>query len=117
MYHALMVFAAALLSAYASAAFVRKLKSELRRPTFWLLLFVAAAAGSGTSALYGTTRHAGTGLTSSYGWPKPFYFQYVTETGTGSDGLEVLYFTGNTLFYAAALLFAWTAFRIANRSS
>jgi hypothetical protein len=44
-----------------------------------------------------------------HGWPKPYYFERVDwEGGSRSGGVEPLYFLGNSLVYAAALLLLWT---------
>jgi hypothetical protein len=111
MYQALAAFAAALFVSMVAAIFARQLRAHVMRPIFWLALFAAAAAMSGASALVQRTRHAGTGLTTSYGWPKPFYFTYLSEAGERSSGWELIYFAGNSLFFAGALLIGWTAWR------
>ena len=115
MYQALAIFAAAVLFAGVSAAAVKRLRTDLLRPRFWLPLLSAAVAFSAASALVEETRRAGTGLTSSYGWPKPFYFRYLSETGVRSDGWEFIYLAGNCLVFVGGLLTAWTIWRLARR--
>src|SRR5688500_11107935 len=106
-------FTAALLLALLAAAFVPKLKGELRRPAFWPILFLLACVPSAASALVAETGHAGTGFVTRHGWPKPFLFDNLRETGERFTNFEPLYFAGNALVYAAVLLLAWTAWRIA----
>ncbi len=115
MYQALAIFAAAVLFASISAAIVKRLKTDLLRPMFWLLLIAAAVLLCAASALVERTRHAGTGLTTSYGWPKPFYFRYLSETGERSDGWEFIYLAGNCLVFVGGLLMLWTIWRLARR--
>lgn len=111
MYQALAAFIAALLLACAAGAFVERLRADLLRPVFWLCLSAIAAAISAASSLVSRTRHAGTGMTTGHGWPKPFYFSHVDETGAASHGLDVLYFCGNTAAIAGVLLSLWTIWR------
>jgi hypothetical protein len=105
-------FTAAALLALLAAAFVPRLKRELRRPAFWLILTILAGLASATSALVAETGHAGTGFVTRHGWPKPFLFDNLRETGERFTSVEPLYFAGNALVHAAILLLAWTAWRI-----
>jgi hypothetical protein len=115
MYQSFTIFVTAALLSCVTAAAVKRLRIDLLRPVFWPALFTAAATLSAASALFDKTRHAGTGLTTNYGWPKPFYFRYLSETGAQSDGWEFIYFFGNSLVYAGALLMLWTMWRIVTR--
>src|SRR5688500_579350 len=109
-------FTAALLPALLAAAFVPKLKGELRRWAFWPILFLLACAGSAASALAAETGHAGSGFVSRHGWPKPFLFDNLRETGERFTSVEPLYFAGNALAHTAVLLLAWPAWRTALRT-
>jgi hypothetical protein len=100
------------LAAFAAAAIVlKRLRSDVASSAFWGLLFAAAAGLSAASALVSHMRRAGTGFTTSYGWPKPFYFRYLSETGERSDGFHAVYFGGNSLAWAAPLLIGWIVWR------
>lgn len=113
MHQAIILFLAALILAGIAAAAVRPLRSGLVRPMLWILMIAAAA--SGISALVSSRRHSGTGFTTSFGWPKPFYFRYLDEAGRQSDGFSLIYFLGNSLVFAALLLIVWTAQRLVRR--
>lgn len=112
MHQTIAAFAASALIAFLVAAFVPRLKGELRRPDSWLALIALAAAASAASALVAETGHAGTGFVTRHGWPKPFWFDTVRETGERFASFEPLYFAGNMLVYAAVLLVAWTVWRL-----
>jgi hypothetical protein len=112
MYQALTIFLAAVVISAVGAAFIESLKSDLLRPNFWLVLLPLAALTSAISILVASTRHAGTGFTTSYGWPKPFYFRYLTEAGEQSSGWQSTYFLGNSLVFAGGLLILWTLWRL-----
>jgi hypothetical protein len=115
MFEAIGMFAVILLVAVVRAAFQPPLARQMRRPTFWLSLFAVSTALSAASGLAAATRHSGTGFTTSYGWPKPFYFRFLSESGDVTNGWSVIYFVGNSLVYAAVLLVLWTAWRSARR--
>jgi hypothetical protein len=112
---ALLVFVLAMGVTVVAAARMGRLRGDVRRARFWLLLSTLAATISAASALVSSTRHAGTGFTTSYGWPKPYYFRYLSETGDQSSGFVLLYFAGNTLAVAGALLILWILCRAAQR--
>lgn len=115
MHQVLMMFVAAVLLAAGSGQLVNRLRSDLLRPTSWLLLFAVAGSLSAASGVIEKTRHTGTGFTTAHGWPKPFYFQYLSETGAQSHGWSLLYFVGNSLAFAGGLLMLWTIWRVARR--
>ena len=113
MHQTLAAFAAAALLALLAAAFAPRLKSDLRRSSFWSAIAVSASLASAASAAVAETGHAGTGFVTRHGWPKPFCFESAGEYGERSTSFEPLYFAGNALAYAAILLLAWTAWRTA----
>jgi hypothetical protein len=115
MHQAVLAFILALTLTGLGACFRARVKSDLLRLRFWLALGAAAGAGSAASILVSGVRRAGTGITTSYGWPKPFYFRYLSEIGERSDGYSLIYFVGNSLALAGALLIAWTAWRFVRR--
>lgn len=115
MHVAILVFVLALTSAGLAACVSASVRSDLLRGRFWLALAVAAGASSAVSALVSASRRAGTGITTSHGWPKPFYFQYLSEFGERSDGWSLIYFVGNALALAGALLIVRTAWRLIPR--
>jgi hypothetical protein len=115
MYQTIGIFILSLLLTAIVAAFVQPLLKSLMRWGAWLALIAAAGAASATSLIVASTRRAGTGITTSFGWPKPFYFRYLSETGERSDGWNLVYFTGNTLVFAGALLVLWAGWQISRR--
>lgn len=114
-YQALCSFFLALAVASLTAVFVPRLRRSLSRPIVWIGLLAAGSAASLVSALVASTRHAGTGFTTSHGWPKPFYFRYLDEAGGVSEGWSALYFLGNSLVCAGAALLLWTAWQLSRR--
>jgi hypothetical protein len=112
MHDAVLVFLVGLMLTGSGACFRSRLRMDLLRPGFWLALAAAAGACSAASLLASASRRAGTGITTSYGWPKSFYFRYVSEIGERSDGYSLIYFAGNLLALAGALLIAWTGWRL-----
>ncbi|HYG49215.1 MAG TPA: hypothetical protein VD846_14885 [Allosphingosinicella sp.] len=112
LHHTIGLIAAAALLALVAAAFVPRLRRDLRRPAFWAGLIAIACLPSAASALVARTGHAGTGFVTRHGWPKPFWFDHLRETGERFASFEPLYFAGNVLVYAAILLVAWTLWRI-----
>ena len=115
MYQALTLFVLALALAILAVVFAPRLRLRLSRPIVWSGVLAAGAAASLLSAFVASTRHAGTGFTTSHGWPKPFYFLYLDEAGARSDGWSVLYFVGNSLLFAGAALLLWTAWQLSRR--
>jgi hypothetical protein len=115
MFQAVAIFLVTLILTAAAAVYVERLRTDLLRPIFWLILIAVAGMASAASAIVANTRHAGTGFTTSYGWPKPFYFHYLSEAGEQSRGLDIIYFVGNTLVFAGALLIIWTVSRVSGR--
>jgi hypothetical protein len=115
MYQTIGIFTLSLLLTAFAAALVQPLRRSLTRPATWLALIGVAGAASAASAFVAGTRRAGTGFTTSFGWPKPFYFRYLSETGERSDGWDPLYFTGNSLVFAGALMVLWSVWQLGRR--
>ena len=115
MYQTIAIFVAAVLFVGITAKFENRLRGDLLRPMLWLLLAATGGVISAVSALVDKTRHAGTGFTTSYGWPKPFYFRYLSENNTLTDGWEFIYFAGNSLVFTAGLLGIWAIWRVGTR--
>lgn len=112
LHQTLLIFIVSLAAAVALAGGSQALRADLRRPRLWLaVLTVAALVSLGSAVIVGETRHAGTGFTTSHGWPKPFYFRYLAETGARTRGFSALYFIGATLAYAGPLLVLWSILR------
>lgn len=113
MFQAIAAFLAAALLAYlVAAAFRPGLKADLGNFRFWLSLAACASLTSLVSALARETGHSGTGFVTRHGWPKPYGFDFAGEYGERSTSFEPLYFAGNMLAHGAALLSAWTIWRI-----
>jgi hypothetical protein len=112
MHQTILLFMLALTVAGIAARLRPRLRAYLLRPRFWLTLASAAGAASAVSKLASASRGSGTGTTTSYGWPKPFYFRYLSETGERTEGLNLIYFAGNAFALASALLIAWTLWRL-----
>ena len=115
MYQTIAIFILSLLLTGLVAAFVQPLRDSLMRSSAWLTLLAVAGAASAASASIVSTRRAGTGFTTSFGWPKPFYFRYLSETGERSDGWNLAYLAGNSLVFAGALLVLWSLWQISRR--
>ena len=66
--------------------------------------------GCGASALYATSRHAGTGIQVSRGFPRSFHFQWRDTEGRGIERRDInfLFLTANTVVHVglAAMIFA-----------
>jgi hypothetical protein len=111
MYQIMPLVFAALLVALLVSTRVAQLRADLARPRFWVILAASGSLPSLASLFYGKTGHAGTGLVTRYGWPKPFYFITYPEFGAAIEGWSFIYFIGNTSLYGAALLLGWAAWR------
>ena len=112
MFEALAIFLVSLAAAGMAATINEPVRCGVSRPLFWVALGGAAAFASALSVVVASSRRAGTGFTTSYGWPKPFYFRYLSETGETTDGFELIYMVGNSAVFAGALLLVWTVCRI-----
>ena len=115
MYQAITIFLLSLALTGIAAGFVTGLRSSLSKPPIWLAMLAAAGVASAASAVVASTRRAGTGFTTSRGWPKPFYFRYLSETGGQSDGWSFIYFLGNSLVFTGAALILFTLWRLDRR--
>jgi hypothetical protein len=104
--------AAALLAFLVAAALRPEFRAKLLAIRFWLALAGLASLASAVSALVEETGHAGTGFVTRRGWPKPYWFDFAGEHGERSTSFDPLYFAGNALGWGAALLLAWTAWRV-----
>jgi hypothetical protein len=115
MYQAITTFLLCLALAGVAASLVKALRLELSMPATWILIFAAAVIASAASIGISATRHAGTGFTTSHGWPRPFYVRYLSETGVESHGWSLIYFLGNTLVFTGIMLILWTAWKLVRR--
>lgn len=113
--HAFAILLGAILMAGVATTVLPRLRNDLRRPVLWTVIGAAACAGSGLSALVARTRHSGTGFTTDHGWPKPFHFRYLSETGERTDGWSLVHFLGNAGIYLGVALIAWTLWRSVRR--
>ena len=109
---ALVVFVVGLVTFSVVATRNLRARADLRSRSFWTVVLAAAGIFSLVSCLRAGSRHAGTGVTTSSGWPKSFYFQYVSEAGEQSKGWSLLCFAANTAFYAGSILLAWAVWRL-----
>jgi hypothetical protein len=113
MFDLISAFVAALLLVAAGSASRPAIRSSLNRPRLWISIAAAASALSLASALHSTRRQSGTGLQISFGWPKPWSGRWESfEDDQMSSGYNLLYFAGNTLFYAAVILVTWLIWRL-----
>jgi hypothetical protein len=117
MYQIMPIILAALLVALIVAKRVASLRVDLASLNFWGRVGASASLFSFISLIYGKTTHAGTGLITRYGWPKPFYFINYPEFGAPFGGWGFIYFVGNSAFYGAVLLLLWTAWRSMRRQT
>ena len=98
------LFLVSLVLAALAAVRMPRVGVRLRRPVVWAGLALAASAASALSGLAAKTGHAGTGFVTRHGWPKPYLFRFAAEDGARTVDVHALYFAGNALAYAAALL-------------
>jgi hypothetical protein len=74
----------------------------------------AAVAGvlcAGVSAALWSTRGAGTGTQTAWGWPREIYTRWVSwETGERIEGIRWQGFAENTVFYGAAAILMGSLF-------
>jgi hypothetical protein len=115
MYQAIATFLLCVALTGVAASRVLAVRLELLKPVTWIVILAAAAVASAASNIISTTRHAGTGFTTSHGWPKPFFFRYLSATGEESYGWDAIYFVGNALAFAGPLLVLWTVYRLIRR--
>jgi hypothetical protein len=89
-------------------------KAQLRR-----VVARAAVAGmlfAGASAALWSTRSAGTGTQTVWGWPRVVYARWESwETAQRSEGVRWVGFAENTVFYGAAATFVGSLLRVARR--
>ena len=113
MFDLISTFAAALLLVAAGSASRPAIRNSLNRLRLWISIAAAASALSLASALHSTRRNAGTGWETSFGWPKSWYGRWQSfEDDSSSSGYNLLYFAGNSLFYAAVILVTWLIWRL-----
>jgi hypothetical protein len=79
----------------------------------------AAIAGvlcAGASAVLWSTRGAGTGTQTAWGWPRVVYARWVSwETAQRSEGIRWQGFAENTVFYGAIATLVGSLFIVARR--
>jgi hypothetical protein len=78
-----------------------------RRVVSWKLLVITlliALVSSGASAGVARSRHSGTGVVVSRGYPKPYHFYWRDFEGRGSHrGMNGIYFAANTFVHLGAV--------------
>ena len=84
------------------------LKRALRRWPTWAALALGGSVAGLASAVSQQTGYSGDRLLTRYGWPKPFAFSYLDETGRRVTEVTPLYLAGNAAFFAAVGLAALT---------
>src|SRR5688572_27607656 len=76
----------------------------------------AAIAGvlcAGASAVFWSTRGAGTGTQNAWGWPRVVYTRWVSwETAERIEGIRWQGLAENTVFYGAAVIFVGSLFAV-----
>ena len=103
------IFSVALALAAAASLVRADLRRRLTSPRGWAALAGAALFLSAASWLLSSRDAAGTGTVTRNGWPKPFHFGWESwEDASGFESFSLLYFIGNSLVYAGALLLIWT---------
>jgi hypothetical protein len=115
MYQTITFFLLSLVLAAAMAIIRRPLRGSLISTGLWLTALAIAGTLSAASAIVASTRRAGTGFTTSHGWPKPFYFRYSRESGEVSHGWDLLYFIGNSLVFAGVVIVLWSLWQFSRR--
>ena len=81
------------------------------------MIVVAALAATIVSLVHSSTRHAGTGISTERGWPKPYAFSWIDREDPDSRRRDwnALYFAGDVALYGSILAAAWAAFAAARR--
>ena len=107
---------AAVVAAIVAARASPRLRADLRRPWAPAAIALAAAGLSLLSALHAAPRHAGTGISTDRGWPKPFLFRWESwESAATAGGFNALYFAGNACAWALPVVAVWIALRLLRR--
>lgn len=115
MYQIMPLVITALFATLAASIGIVRLRADLAKPLFWVVLGASASVLSLCSLFHGKTGHAGTGFVTRYGWPKPFYFITNPEVGAAIEGWGFIYFIANTSVYSAVLVIMWAAWRALRR--
>lgn len=94
------IFIALLLTMTATYFFPR-MRKQILSLRFTLLMLLSALLFSSLSGSFSQQQFSGTGLHTSYGYPRSFYFKWHLEDSEHHEGLNILYFLENWLVYAA----------------
>lgn len=86
---------------------------------FALLMFLFVLVFSSLSVSFSQQQFAGTGLHTSYGYPRSFYFKWHSlENSQQHEGLNMLYFLENWLVYTAVFsVFGTVSIAIATKQN
>ena len=101
-----------LLSALGIAAVVHLLWSATREylpaRRAWIAIALGALVLSAASWFVAEERRGGTLLQLRHGWPKFYSLECLSPECTWSWNLDPIFFLGNSFFYGAGLVLAWT---------
>jgi hypothetical protein len=93
------------------------LRHTLVRPRVVLTFLGLSVSLSTASALITTSGASGTGTRRSYGFPKPFYFTWISwEQPVSNAGFEWLYFAGNCVSWFAIVSVVAVFWAVVRRS-
>jgi len=82
-----------------------RLRERLSHPAALLGVLGGGVLFSALSASITGLRSAGTGTSLDRGWPKPFWFRWESWEATArNESVNALYFAGNAVFWASAVL-------------
>lgn len=94
----------ALLLILTATYFSPRIQRQVLSLKFTLLILLSALVFSSFSIFFSQQQFAGTGLHTSYGYPRSFYFKWHSlENSQQYEGLNMLYFLENWLVYVAVL--------------
>lgn len=74
----------------------------------WIAIALGAMAMSGASWFVAEERMGGTILQLRHGWPKYYSHECIAPICPWSWSFDWVHFLGNSFFYGAALVLAWT---------
>jgi hypothetical protein len=86
---------------------------------FAFLVLLLALVFSSLSGFFSQQQFAGTGIHTSYGYPRSFYFKWHSlENSEQHEGLNILYFLENWLVYTAVFsVFGTVSIAIATKQN
>ena len=90
----------------------------IRSHRLYTIAALLGLAGALASGAFWSSRHAGTGTQTSWGWPRMVYGRWVSwETPDRREGIHWRGIVENTVFYGAVAMLAGSLFVASRRKS